>query len=280
MTVEDFRDIIVEKLEAESKKARGDLNGIYTGLKLAIDIINEEYDNIPEMSEEEFVEQLNNHKAYDLNKIKEEWCKNCSLKAESGSYSKEEDEYYEDPYAEDYNEDYYLDYPRNFKKEWKTTSIVDLLPDNDLRKRLFNYGFYKISDLMFDFKKKIQYDFVDFDTITERIGKHSGNAYDWYLLYNELIKRDIKVINQDIFNINYEAEKPNPEDATKDMWDFMFDAGSSTRARNGLFRAGFKTLADFKVMGPIENLIIIKDIGKKSIKEIKKMMKKMQEEQI
>ena len=267
MTIEDFRDTIVEKLEAEAKKARANLDGIYTGLKLAIDIINEEYDNIPEMSEEEFVKRLNSHHEDNHDGFYDD--------DDDDDYDfdeDEEDEYYEDPYAEDYEEDYYLDYPRNFKKEWKTTSIVDLLPDNDFRKRLFNYGFYKISDLMFDFKKKIQYDFVDFDTITERIGKHSGCAYDWYLLYNELVKRNVKVINQDIFNINYEAEKPNPEDLDKDI---EFDLEVSPRVRNGLYRAGFCTIADLKVMGPIKNLIKFRHIGKKSIEEIEKMMKKI-----
>ena len=263
MTIEDFKDNIIEKLEVEAKKVRGDLNGIYTGLKLAIDIIEEEYENIPEIPEEEFVKRLNSHHEENYD----------------GFYDDDCDELEEDCYDEDSDLDCLTDYPNDFNSEWKKIHIKDILPDNDeFRKRLIQYGYYTIADLMFDFNNKIQYNFVNFKGIKERVGTIYSTAYDWYTLYNELIKHHVTVTNKDIYNINYNAVVPAKEDRDISIISLLMKYDISPRMRNALYRVGFTSLADLKVMGPVGNLMNCKDIGKKTMMKIAVLIDKIKGE--
>lgn len=267
MNIEDFKDNIIEKLEAEAKKVRGNLNGIYTGLKLAIDIINEEYDNIPEMPEEEFVKRLNSHHEEDYNGFYDDDCDD------------DYDEFEEDYYDENPDLDCLIDYPEGFKAEWTKIHITDILPDNEeFRKRLIQYGYHTIADLMFDFNNKIQYNFVNFKSIKERAGTIYSTAYDWYILYNELIKHNVTVTNKDIYNINYNAVVPTKEDRDISIISLLMKYDISPRMRNALYRAGFASLADLKVMGPVGNLMNCKDIGKKTMMKIAVLMDKIKGE--
>lgn len=118
---------------------------------------------------------------------------------------------------------------------------------NDFVDRLRTCGYFSIEELMFNRDRHYQTDVIDFEMIRDRIGTYGVSLTDWYNLYHTIKKvPDVKVINTDSFNIDFDKEiLPRYFDMTIEQLNVRIMAnGMNTRLKNQFFRNNLHTVAD------------------------------------
>ena len=148
--------------------------------------------------------------------------------------------------------------------EWEKISLSCLLGNKyflstkEFLSKLNEYGFYCIHDLRFNKDEHTWTDpgVFDFEQIYHNIRGY-GTKYNWYDLFKGLSSimdkyAEGKIINTDFLNIDFEKTLECEDVTTEINEEFCKNNSITTHLRNALWRNGYKTIADLKLIKDIK----------------------------
>lgn len=147
--------------------------------------------------------------------------------------------------------------------KWEKMSLSSLLSNKysltkEFLSKLNEYGFYYIHDLRFNKDEHTWTDpgVFDFKQIYYNMRGY-GTKYNWYDLFKGLscmtdLYSEAKIINTDFLNIDFEKTLECEDVTTEIDEEFCKNNSISTQLRNALWRNGYKTIADLKLIKDIK----------------------------